>query len=148
MTAGMTALLLGVLVAGGILLLVRRDHLHGSYAIWWLAVAAGALVLGFFPRLVDWLGERFGVSYPPMLIVLVVLVALLLKLVALDIDTTRRERRVRRLLQKVSILEAELRSLRADVERRETGDVPLAPAPPARHPTPRPTSEPPRKAAG
>lgn len=118
MTPQITAALLGVGTALVILWLVRRDRLHGLYALWWLAVAVGALVIGLFPRSVDWLGALFGVNYPPMLLVLIVLAAVILKLLAIDIGVTRRERRVRRLMQKIAILELELRSLRAEFEAK------------------------------
>ncbi|HET6603801.1 MAG TPA: DUF2304 domain-containing protein [Xanthomonadaceae bacterium] len=125
MTPYQTSALLGLAIAGGILLLVRRDHLHGSFAAWWLTVAAATLVVGFFPGIVDRIGAWFGISYPPILVVLVVLGALLLKQLALDLHVTRRERRLRRVLQKVAILEAELHELRA---RLDAGDsAPSAP---------------------
>ena len=113
MTLPLTAMALGLGLALGIFWLVRRDQLHGSYAIWWLLLAAVALVLGMFPWLVDWVGARFGVAYPPMLLAVVAIIAILLKLVAVDIDVTRRELRLRRLVQKMAILELELRQLRA-----------------------------------
>ena len=114
MTQYMTSAALGIFLALGILWLVRRDQLHGSYALWWLLIAAGALLTGFFPGVVDWIGSRFGVAYPPMLLAMVAIVAILLKLLGIDIDVTRRERRLRRLLQKVAILELELSELRAE----------------------------------
>jgi hypothetical protein len=122
MTPFLTSAALGVLLAVGILVLVRRDRLHGSYALWWLLVAVGSLVVGFFPRLVDWLGIKLGVNYPPMLLVLVAIMAILLKLLGVDIDVTRRERRMRRLLQKVAILELEIGTLRAQLQARDETD--------------------------
>jgi len=44
MTAQITSGVIAVLLAGSILYLVRRDHLHGSYAVWWLVVAAAILL--------------------------------------------------------------------------------------------------------
>jgi len=49
-------------------------------------------------------------------LVLVALAVILIKLVSVDIDVTRRERRLRRLLQKVAILELELKQLKARIE--------------------------------
>lgn len=112
MTQYFTSVGLGVVLALGILWLVRRDRLHGSYALWWLLIAAGALLIGFWPGLVDWIGVKLGVAYPPMLLAMVAIIAVLLKLLGVDIDVTRRERRVRRLVQKMAILELELRQLR------------------------------------
>ena len=129
MTPAITATILGVLLAGGILYLVRRDHVHGSFAVWWLMVAGAALLLGFFPWLADEIGLAFGVSYPPMLVALVGIGALMLKLLALDIDVTRRERKVRRLLQKVAILEAEMREMRSDIDALRAAGRPSVPPP-------------------
>jgi hypothetical protein len=123
----LTSVALGIVLALGILWLVRRDRLHGSYALWWLLLAVGALAVGFYPSMVDWIGARLGVAYPPMLLAMVAIVAILLKLLGIDVDVTRRELRLRRLLQKVAILEAELRELRAATDaapRPETSPPP------------------------
>ncbi len=118
MTVAVTAAVLGIAIAGSILWLVRRDRLHGSHALWWLAVASGALLVGFFPKTVDRIGGLFGVHYPPMLVVLLVLAAVLLKLLQIDIDISRRERRMRRMIQKMAILEMEVRELREQAASR------------------------------
>lgn len=135
----LTSVALGVVLAVGILWLVRKDHLHGGYALWWLLIALGALAVGFYPPLVDWIGVRLGVAYPPMLLAMVAIVAILLKLLGVDVDVTRRERRLRRLLQKVAILELELKQLRAERD--------AAPAPPADEPARPPASRPPPDAS-
>lgn len=130
-----TSVGLGIVLAVGILWLVRRDHLHGSYALWWLLIAVGALLIGFFPSLVDWVGVKLGVAYPPMLLAMVAIIAVLLKLLGVDIDVTRRERRVRRLIQKVAILELELHQLRQQhaasksAPKTESAASPDVPAP-------------------
>ena len=50
-TYQITSMAIGVAIAVVILFLVRRDHLHGPYAIWWIGVAATVGILGFFPRI-------------------------------------------------------------------------------------------------
>ena len=104
--------IIGLGLAGAILYLVRRDRLHGPYALWWLLVAAAALVMGLFPQLVDWLGRLTHVYYPPALPIIVGLALVMVRLLKLDIDRSRQERRLRRLVQKVGMLEAELEDLR------------------------------------
>lgn len=125
MNAQITAALIGLALAGSILYLVRRDHLHGPYALWWLVVAAATLVLGFVPRAIDWLAHLTGIAYPPVLPILVGLSLILLRLLQLDIERSRQERQIRRLNQKLAILEEELTVLRRALEKRE-----LAPRPP------------------
>ena len=111
--AQITAAILGICLAGAIFYLVRRDHLHGPYAAWWLLVAAATLVLGMFPSLVIWLGRLTGINYAPVLPIIIGLSLVLLRLLKLDIDRSRQERQVRRLTQKLAILEQELEQLRA-----------------------------------
>jgi len=112
MTGPVTTGIIGVLLAGSILYLVRRDHLHGSYALWWLAVAGAALVLGVFPQTIDWLGRATGIYYPPVLPIIVAIGMILLRMLKMDIDRSRSERQMRRLTQKLAILEQELASVR------------------------------------
>ncbi|MBK8124831.1 MAG: DUF2304 domain-containing protein [Dokdonella sp.] len=111
--AQITAAILGVCLAGAIFYLVRRDHLHGPYAAWWLMVAAATLILGIFPAVVTWLGLLTGIKYAPVLPIIVALSLILLRLLKLDIDRSRQERQIRRLTQKLAILDHELQSLRA-----------------------------------
>lgn len=118
MTAQITAALLGLVLAGSILYLVRRDHLHGPYALWWLVVAAATLVLGFVPRTIDWLAHLSGIAYPPVLPIIIGLSLILLRLLQLDIERSRQERQIRRLNQKLAILEEELNSLRRALTTR------------------------------
>jgi hypothetical protein len=125
MNAQITAALLGLALAGSILYLVRRDHLHGPYALWWLIVAAATLVLGFVPRTIDWLAHLSGIAYPPVLPIIIGLSLILLRLLQLDIERSRQERQIRRLNQKLAILEEELTSLRRGVAARsDSGNRP------------------------
>lgn len=112
LNAQITGTILSLSLAAAILFLVRRDHLHGPYAVWWFFVAAAIFALGAFPALVDWLGHLTGISYPPVLPIIVGLSLVLLRLLKFDIDRSRQERRLRRLTQKLAILENELGQLR------------------------------------
>jgi hypothetical protein len=116
MTSQLTSAAISILLAGAILYLVRRDHMHGSYALWWLAIAAAILVLGVFPPVIDWLGEISGISYPPILPIIVGIGMILIRMLRTDIDRSRQERQLRRLAQKLAILEQELAGARRDAE--------------------------------
>ncbi|MBS0556848.1 MAG: DUF2304 domain-containing protein [Proteobacteria bacterium] len=113
-----TAAVVAVLLAGAILLLVRRNHLHGSYALWWFAVAGAILVLGVFPPVVDWIGSITGIHYPPVLPIIIGIGMILVRLLTMDIGRSRAERQVRRLTQKLAILEQELAQSRRDKPRK------------------------------
>lgn len=107
-TYQLTSMAIGLFFAATILLLVRRDHLHGPYAIWWIGAAATVALLGFFPRLFDVLAAKLGVSYPPILAVVLGFSMLLVKILTMDLERSRQERLIRRLAQRLAMLEAQL----------------------------------------
>jgi len=110
----MLTLATGLLLAGIILYLVRRDHLHGPYALGWLVLAAGIIFIAAFPRVIDRIGSLVGIYYPPILVCLAAIAALLIKSLISDLERSRQERSLRRLSQKLAILESELAELRAE----------------------------------
>ncbi len=111
--------LIGVAVAGTILHLVRRDHMHGPYALWWLLVAGATVLLGLFPAIIDTAAYYLGVNYPPILAMVMGLGMILIKMLTMDLERSRQERKIRRLAQRLAILERQ-----QDGERRplEPGD--------------------------
>jgi len=119
-----TTAVMAVLVAGIILFLVRRDHMLGPYAVWWIIAATGVAALGLFPRFFDGIAASLGVSYPPILFVVAALGLLLVKVLTMDLERSRQERKLRRLIQRVAMLEALLDS---PTERRR--EAPRDPAP-------------------
>ena len=120
MTVILVSALLGIVLSGAILLLVRRDHLHGTYAVWWFIVASAILALGMFPHIIDWLGERIGISYPPILAIIIGTGLILIRMLQMDVDRSRQERMLRRLTQRVAILDQELTDTRAKLAAQES----------------------------
>lgn len=120
MSLTVLTLAIGLVLAGTILYLVRRDHLHGPYALGWLTMAAGIIAVAAFPRIVDRVGALVGIYYPPILVCLIAIAALLIKSLIADLERSRQERSLRRLSQKLAILERELA-----LSRTERGLPPL-----------------------
>jgi hypothetical protein len=110
----LTAALLGMGLSAAILFLLRRDHLHPIYGLFWLIVAALAAVLGLSPGSVNYIARLAGIAYSPALLLLGAVIVLLVKSLHGDIVNTRMERQIRRLNQRVAIFELE----------RSTSDVP------------------------
>ncbi|KAA6187867.1 DUF2304 domain-containing protein [Thiohalocapsa marina] len=115
MTYQLTSLLLGLFLGLGILWLIRRDHLHGPFALWWIAVAVTVVVVGFWPSVFDLIAHHLGVSYPPILALVLAFALILLKILTLDIERSRQERKIRRLAQQLSIIEADLNQAMASM---------------------------------
>lgn len=97
--------ILGAGLAASIVWLVRLGHLHASSAVFWLSTAFAALVLGLWPGLIDHLAAATGISYPPALLLLCALAALLIKNLHTDVKNTRLEQQLRRLNQRVALAE-------------------------------------------
>ncbi|WP_353570690.1 DUF2304 domain-containing protein [Candidatus Albibeggiatoa sp. nov. BB20] len=111
-----TSALLGLSIAGIILFLIRRDHLHTRHALWWLWIAFIILGLGIFPQLIDIFGGFLGINYPPTLIFVLGIGMLLVKVLGIDIHQSELERRQRRLTQRLALLEEENRNNAAQVK--------------------------------
>lgn len=99
--------LVGIGLALGIVYLVRRDHIYIRQALFWLAVAFVSFVLAIFPPLIDAVGGLFGIAYPPTLVLLAAIVVLVVKALLSDIAHTQQSRDLRRLNQRIAMLEAE-----------------------------------------
>ncbi len=100
-----TILIIGALLSISILYLVRKGKMHGPYATWWLLVAVTAIILSIFPGIIDWVAAQVGITYPPTLLLLVSICMILVRMLTMDMALTQKERKIRRLTQKMAILE-------------------------------------------
>lgn len=104
-----TAAILGFVLAAVIVLLLRRDHLQIRYATWWLVVTFAVLLLGLYPQITDWWAGILGITYPPVLALVLAIAALLIKMLLMDIEHSRQARDIRRLTQQLAIYEEQQR---------------------------------------
>ena len=104
----LTSAVLGLILFGTIIWLVRRDHLHGRFAIMWFLIGFSCALLGIFPTITDWIAARIGIGYPPILAVILGFGFLVLKMIIMDIERSRNEVKLARLSQRLAILEGEL----------------------------------------
>jgi hypothetical protein len=110
MTYQLTSAALGISIAAVIFYLIRRDHLHSRHAGWWLMSALLIAILGVFPRLVDNIAAYLNINYPPTLMLTFGFGLMLLKVLSIDIHQSQQEQRIRRLVQRIALLEEELHS--------------------------------------
>lgn len=111
-----TTALLGIGLAALILYLIRRDHLYLMHGLFWVTIACAAALLGAWPGLIDRLALVVGIRYPPALLLLLACMVLLVKALHADMVNTRIERDVRRLSQRLALLEADKEGLRRGSE--------------------------------
>ncbi len=103
-----TTSVIGVALAGLILYLVRRDHLYLRDAAFWIGVAGLSVLFGLWPRFIDQLSAIAGVAYSPTLFLLIGLLVLVTRALMSDLALTQLRRDIRRLNQRVALLDAEL----------------------------------------
>ena len=103
----LTVLVIGFGLAYGILHLVRRDHLYIRQGMFWIAIAALSLLFAIWPYFIDTLAAIVGIAYAPTLVLLVAIIVLVLKALLGDIALTQVRRDLRRLNQRIALLEAD-----------------------------------------
>ena len=119
---------IGLLVALVIILLMRKDKLHVSHGLGWIIVAAAFALLGFTPRLFDKFSSYLGVASPPILALTLAIAVLVIKILLMDIERSRIELRNQRLIQRLAMLEAEMRLKKKDQSNSESANKSLSPA--------------------
>jgi len=103
--------IIGIATALTIMVLIRRDHLHVRYGLWWMGAAFAFALLGLFPGIVDAIAHRLGIGYPPVLALTLGVVVLVLKILVMDIERSRNTIKMQRLIQRIALLESDLRDL-------------------------------------
>ena len=103
--------IIGLVVATVIILLMRQDRLHAQHGLGWIIVAIGFALLGFSPGIIDTVAKEFGIGYPPVLGLTLGIALLVIKVLFMDIERSRIEIRNQRLVQRVAMLEADMKSL-------------------------------------
>jgi len=116
-----TTAIIGLMIALVILFLIRRDILHVKRSLWWIGIALLIVVMGFFPLPIAQFGALLGVNYPPILILTVGMGFILIKILSMDLERSRQERILRRLTQKVAMLEGFQKEAKT-AEKNELGD--------------------------
>ena len=114
--------IIGVSIAVLIIVLIRKDRLHAHHGLGWILVALSFALLGLFPGIIDRLAHNIGIGYPPILALTLGISLLVIKILSMDIERSKIEMRNQRLIQRVAMLEADLKKLQsqsgaAQVER-------------------------------
>ena len=109
---------LGLLVV--VLELVRRHKLVEEYSLVWIVGAIGLLALSVWRGLLDAAAQRFGVFYPPSLLLMGLVGLVFVGLLTFSVILSRQRRQIERLTEEAAVLGTEIRELRS--ERSSDGD--------------------------
>ncbi|MDI4652851.1 MULTISPECIES: DUF2304 domain-containing protein [Pseudoalteromonas] len=99
-----------------VVLLIRRDSILMGAAFRWLVLAIAILVLGVFPKTSDILAGWFGISYSPILPVILACLLLMLKALIADIERAKNQVKLDRIAQRLAIVEVELNELKKETK--------------------------------
>jgi hypothetical protein len=86
--------------------LVRHNRLPARYAVLWLAVGAGLLLLAAFPGVIEPVSHWLGIEYAPATVFLGAITLLFLMVVHFSWEVSRLEARTRILAQELALLRA------------------------------------------
>ena len=96
----------GFVVVGVVIEMVRRRYLRGRFALVWIALGAGAVVLALFPKLLDHAATALGVTVPLNLLLFLGSIAMLIMIMQLSAEAGRLRERTRILAEEVALLKA------------------------------------------
>ncbi|MHA7220750.1 DUF2304 domain-containing protein [Arthrobacter sp. RHLT1-20] len=126
------ALIMGLIVVVAILIYVfemlRRQKLREKYAVLWIIVGIGTLILSIFPQLLDKASSLIGIQIPANLLFIMTLILLVGVCLHLSHEQSQAEDEVRILAEEVAILRSDLQDLRAlrPPESRRPAQDPVA----------------------
>ena len=108
-----------------IFVLIRNDQLHASHGIAWILAALLMALLGLAPGIFDQLASRVGVAYPPALAFTLALAVVAIKLLIDDIERSRLKMRQTRLIQRIALLENDIRRIKQTATEAQSKDPDL-----------------------
>ncbi|HRY10478.1 MAG TPA: DUF2304 domain-containing protein [Candidatus Nanopelagicales bacterium] len=108
----MSSYVLGIVAALGVSLFViemlRRGFLREKFAVLWLLVSAGLVIIAVFPGVLRWAANLVGVQVPSNLLFMMSALLLLVVSVQLSNEVSRVEARTRRLAEEIALLKRSL----------------------------------------
>ncbi len=103
--------LLGVSLFILILEMVRRRKFREELSLIWLIIGFGLILSSFADRIIDPIAFRLGVSYPPVLILLVIFFLLIFAMLYFSVVVSDLKSKNKELSQKFALLEYKISGL-------------------------------------
>src|SRR5207247_5439608 len=96
-----------------VLELVRRRKLTEEYSFLWIFSSIALLVLSLSSELLDVVARWLGVSYPPVVLLMLLILMVCVASLCFSVIVSRQRQQIERLIEETAILSAEVRALRA-----------------------------------
>ena len=88
--------------------MIRKKKLELRYALAWLFVGLGVLILDCFPQLIDWLSKQLGIASPVNMLFFLGFCFSLIIIFVLTVAISRMSIRIKQLAQEVALLTEEV----------------------------------------
>ena len=87
---------------------VRRQRLREAYALIWIFLAVGMILISLWTDILKFISDILGILYPPATLFLLLLVGILLLLFQYSIVISMHHERILRLTQEITLLKEKL----------------------------------------
>ena len=87
---------------------VRRQRLREAYALIWIFLAVGMILISLWSDILKFISDILGILYPPATLFLLLLVGILLLLFQYSIVISMHHERILRLTQEIALLKEKL----------------------------------------
>lgn len=101
---------IGVLIALMIIVnMIRRKELELSYALSWMGVGVGVLILDCFPGTITWLAQILGIERPMNMLFFLGFCFSLVIIFILTVTVSRMSNKLKQMAQEIALLKDELK---------------------------------------
>ena len=88
---------------------IRKKIFSIKESFWWMIAALIMLFLAIFPYSIDWLAQKFGISYPPSLLFLFCIIFLILMNFRNSKKISEQQMKIIELAQNLAIVKEDIR---------------------------------------
>lgn len=97
--------------------MIRKKRLELRYALAWLIVGVGILILDCFPKLIDWLAHKIGIASPVNMLFFFGFCFSLMIIFVLTISISRMSIRLKQLAQELALYEKKSEDVLAEEQK-------------------------------
>jgi len=102
--------------------LIRQRHIREKYALLWLLISAAFLAFSLWRKGLDYVSLMIGISYPPAMILLALVLSLFLLSLQFSVIVSRLSERQKTLVQEIALLRREVEELREKMNSTHEND--------------------------
>lgn len=117
------SIVVGVTLIIYILMQIVNRKMTESQSVLWLFMGGVAIILGFFPGIINWVAKQLGIWYPPSIFLLFLVIGILFIVLKNTIVTSVQNNQLNELFIQVALLKRDNQELRAELNAlKKEGD--------------------------